>query len=88
MDLKDGFAGCQVAILVGARPRGPGMQRKDLLAANSSIFKATGQALNEYADRDCKVVVVGNPANTNAMIAAKFAPKLPKKNFSALTRLD
>lgn len=88
IDMKDGFSGCQIAILVGAKPRGQGMQRKDLLVANASIFKSTGQAINEYASADCKVIAVGNPANTNAMIAAANAPRLPTKNFSALTRLD
>lgn len=87
-DYKDGFAGCEIAILVGARPRGPGMQRKDLLTANAQIFKDQGQILNQVASKNCKVVVVGNPANTNALITAKYAPNIPKKNFSALTRLD
>lgn len=64
------------------------MQRSDLLSANAQIFKGQGKALNDYADKDVKVVVVGNPANTNAMITAKFAPSIPKENFTALTRLD
>lgn len=77
-DYKDGFTGCQIAILVGAKPRGPGMQRKDLLSANAAIFKEQGIALQNFADKDCKVVVVGNPANTNALITAKFAPKIAR----------
>lgn len=88
VDYKEAFTNCQVAILVGARPRGPGMERKDLLSANAQIFKGQGQAINDYADRNCKVLVVGNPANTNALICSVFADKLPKENFTALTRLD
>lgn len=88
VDYKEAFMGCQVAILVGARPRGPGMERKDLLSANAQIFKGQGQAINEYADRNCKVLVVGNPANTNALICSVFADRIPKENFTALTRLD
>lgn len=87
-DYKEAFLGCQVAILVGARPRGPGMERKDLLKTNAQIFKGQAQAINEYADRNCKVLVVGNPANTNALICSAFADRIPKENFSALTRLD
>lgn len=68
VNIQEGFQGCQVAVLVGAKPRGPGMERKDLLSANAAIFKSQGQALNQYADKECKVLVVGNPANTNAMI--------------------
>jgi malate dehydrogenase len=88
VDYKTGFEGCQYAILVGARPRGPGMERKDLLSANAKIFKDQGKALNDYANRNVKVLVVGNPANTNALIAALNAPSIPKENFTALTRLD
>jgi len=73
---------------VGARPRGPGMERKDLLSANAQIFTAQGKALNAVAKRTVKVLVVGNPANTNAYIAMKSAPDLPKKNFTAMLRLD
>ena len=69
------FRDCQVALLVGARPRGPGMERKDLLLANAQIFSAQGKALNEAARRDVKVLVVGNPANTNALIARANAPR-------------
>lgn len=82
------FTGIDVALLVGARPRGPGMERKDLLTANAAIFKRQGELLDTYASKDVKVVVVGNPANTNALIAATLAPSIPKENFTALTRLD
>ena len=82
------FRDCQVALLVGARPRGPGMERKDLLLANAQIFSAQGRALNEAADRDVKVLVVGNPANTNALIAQANARDLKARNFTAMTRLD
>lgn len=85
---EEAFKGCEVAILVGARPRGPGMERKDLLAANAEIFRDQGRALEQFASRNVKVVVVGNPANTNCLIASKFAPSIPKQNFTALTRLD
>jgi malate dehydrogenase len=77
-----------VALLVGARPRGPGMERKDLLLANAQIFSAQGKAMNEVADRNIKVLVVGNPANTNAMIARANAKDLNQRNFTAMTRLD
>ncbi len=87
-DPKVAFKDADVALLVGARPRGPGMERKDLLSANAQIFTAQGKALNEVASRDVKVLVVGNPANTNAYIAMKSAPDLPKKNFTAMLRLD
>ncbi|MDQ3775924.1 MAG: malate dehydrogenase [Pseudomonadota bacterium] len=82
------FQDADYALLVGARPRGPGMERSDLLAANGGIFKVQGQALNEHASRQVKVVVVGNPANTNALTALKSAPGLSPRCFSALTRLD
>lgn len=87
-DAKTAFSGVEVALLVGAKPRGPGMQRKDLLSANAAIFKAQGKALDQFAARNVKVLVVGNPANTNALIAMKNAPSLPKGNFHAMTRLD
>jgi malate dehydrogenase len=87
-DPERAFEGANIALLVGARPRGPGMERKDLLSANAGIFKVHGAAINSFAARDCKVLVVGNPANTNALIAMKAAPSIPKQNFSALTRLD
>jgi len=82
------FKDIDVALLVGARPRGPGMERKDLLSANAQIFTAQGKALNAVAKRTVRVLVVGNPANTNAYIAMKSAPDLPKKNFTAMLRLD
>ena len=87
-DAKVAFRDCQVAFLVGARPRGPGMERKDLLLANAQIFSAQGRALNELADRGVKVLVVGNPANTNALIAQVNAPDLEPRHFTAMTRLD
>ena len=82
------FKDADIAILVGARPRGPGMERADLLQANAQIFTVQGAALNKVASRDVKVLVVGNPANTNAYIAMKSAPDLPAKNFTAMLRLD
>jgi malate dehydrogenase len=82
------FKDIDVALLVGARPRGPGMERKDLLEANAQIFTVQGKALNAVASRNVKVLVVGNPANTNAYIAMKSAPDLPSKNFTAMLRLD
>jgi malate dehydrogenase len=82
------FRDAQVALLVGARPRGPGMERKDLLAANAQIFTAQGRALDAAASREVKVLVVGNPANTNAYIAMKSAPSLPRAAFTAMMRLD
>jgi malate dehydrogenase len=87
-DTKVAFKDCGVALLVGARPRGPGMERKDLLLANAAIFSAQGKAMNEVADRNVKVLVVGNPANTNALIARANAPDLNPRNFTAMTRLD
>ncbi|WP_454005126.1 malate dehydrogenase [Alcaligenes sp. Marseille-Q7550] len=87
-DPEEAFKDVDIALLVGARPRGPGMERKDLLAFNAQIFTAQGRALNKVASRDVKVLVVGNPANTNAYIAMKSAPDLPAKNFTALLRLD
>ena len=87
-DAKVAFKECNVALLVGARPRGPGMERKDLLLANAAIFSAQGKAMNEVADRNIKVLVVGNPANTNALIARANAPELNQRNFTAMTRLD
>ncbi len=82
------FKDVDIAILIGSRPRGPGMERRDLLAANAEIFKVQGKALNDHAKRDVKVLVVGNPANTNAYIAMNSAPDLPKENFTAMLRLD
>jgi malate dehydrogenase len=82
------FAGVNLALLVGARPRGPGMERSDLLEANGAIFTAQGKALNQVAADDIRVGVTGNPANTNALIAMTNAPDIPRERFSALTRLD
>jgi len=87
-DPMTAFKDIDIGLLVGARPRGPGMERKDLLSANAQIFTAQGRALNAVAKRSVKVLVVGNPANTNAYIAMKSAPDLPKKNFTAMLRLD
>ena len=87
-DPKPAFKDTDIAMLVGARPRGPGMERKDLLSANAQIFTAQGKALNAAASRSVRVLVVGNPANTNAYIAMKSAPDLPRKNFTAMLRLD
>ncbi|MHC3000569.1 malate dehydrogenase [Microbacterium sp. HJ5] len=88
-DPRVAFDGCAIALLVGARPRGPGMERADLLAANAGIFGPQGAAIGEVADDDVRAVVVGNPANTNALIAAAAAvPGVPADRFSALTRLD
>jgi malate dehydrogenase len=87
-DANVAFKDADIALLVGARPRGPGMERKDLLLENAKIFTAQGKALNAVASRNIKVLVVGNPANTNAYIAMKSAPDLPKKNFTAMLRLD
>jgi len=83
-----GFKDLDYALLVGARPRGPGMERGDLLKENAKIFIETGKALNDNAKRTVKVLVVGNPANTNALIAQTFAKDIPKENFTAMTRLD
>ncbi len=82
------FKDADIAMLVGAKPRGPGMERKDLLLENAKIFVEQGKALDAVASRNVKVLVVGNPANTNAYIAMKSAPSLPKKNFTAMLRLD
>ncbi|ARU23795.1 hypothetical protein RSSE_c3414 [Ralstonia solanacearum] len=87
-DPMTAFKDVDVALLVGARPRGPGMERKDLLSANAQIFTAQGKALNAVASCNVKVLVVGNPANTNAYIAMKSAPDLPRENFTAMLRLD
>jgi len=87
-DPKVAFRDVDVALLVGARPRGPGMERKDLLEANGAIFVPQGKALGEVASRDVKVLVVGNPANTNALIAMKNAPSLKPQQFTAMMRLD
>jgi len=87
-DAKVAFKDCHYALLVGARPRGPGMERKDLLLANAQIFSAQGKGLDAVADRSVRVLVVGNPANTNALIAMKNANSLDPRNFTAMMRLD
>ena len=87
-DAAVAFKGSDYALLVGARPRGPGMERKDLLEANAAIFSAHGKALNDNASKDIKVLVVGNPANTNALIAQRNAPAINPRQFTAMTRLD
>lgn len=83
-----GFKDVSAAFLVGAMPRKEGMERKDLLSANVKIFKVQGEALDKVAKKDVKVLVVGNPANTNALVCANYAPSIPRENFSAMTRLD
>jgi len=87
-DANVAFRDSDYALLVGARPRGPGMERKDLLEANAQIFSVQGKAMNEHASRDIRVLVVGNPANTNALIASSNAPDIDKASFTAMTRLD
>jgi malate dehydrogenase len=87
-DPKQAFKDCNVALLVGARPRGPGMERSDLLEANGGIFKPQGEAINAAAAADVRVLVVGNPANTNCLIAMANAPDVPRERFNAMTRLD
>ncbi len=87
-DIQEGFSDVDVAFLVGARPRGPGMERKDLLSANGAIFGPQGKAIAARASRDVRVLVVGNPANTNCLIAASNAPGLDRRQFHAMTRLD
>jgi malate dehydrogenase len=87
-DAKVAFDGCNVGLLVGARPRGPGMERSDLLEANGGIFKPQGEAINAGAADDVKVLVVGNPANTNCLIAMSNAPDVPRERFTAMMRLD
>jgi len=87
-DPNEAFKDVDAAFLVGAMPRKEGMERKDLLAMNVKIFKVQGQALDQFAKKTCKILVVGNPANTNALICSHYAPSIPKENFSAMTRLD
>jgi malate dehydrogenase len=87
-DPDTAFNDADYALLVGARPRGPGMERKDLLEANAAIFSVQGRAINDHASRDIKVLVVGNPANTNALITQRNAPDIDPRNFTAMTRLD
>ncbi|KAL6764527.1 lactate dehydrogenase/glycoside hydrolase [Haematococcus lacustris] len=88
IDPAEIFSGADWALMVGAKPRGPGMERADLLNQNGEIFQQQGRALNESADPNCKIIVVGNPCNTNALIAMENAPRIPRRNFHALTRLD
>src|SRR5699024_10248276 len=85
---EEAFKDADICLLVGARPRGKGMERSDLLKANAEIFSAQGKAINDHASRDVRVLVVGNPANTNALIAASNAPDLDKRQFTAMMRLD
>lgn len=87
-DQSKAFKDVNYAFLVGAKPRGPGMERADLLKDNGKIFVDTGKAINDNAKRDVKVIVVGNPANTNALIASHYAKDIPRENFTAMTRLD
>ncbi len=87
-DSKQAFDGASIAFLIGARPRTKGMERSDLLEANGGIFKPQGEALNEHAAGDVKVLVVGNPANTNCLIAQRNAPDIPRERFSSMMRLD
>jgi malate dehydrogenase len=87
-DADVAFKDSEYALLVGARPRGPGMERKDLLEANAQIFSVQGKAMNDHASRDIRILVVGNPANTNALIASSNAPDIDKSRFTAMTRLD
>jgi len=87
-DVFTGFGDADYALLVGSKPRGKGMERKDLLEQNGAIFTTQGKALNAVAKKNCKILVVGNPANTNALIAQKNAPNIPAENFTAMTRLD
>ncbi|GAX75772.1 hypothetical protein CEUSTIGMA_g3215.t1 [Chlamydomonas eustigma] len=88
IDPVEMFQDADWCLMIGAKPRGPGMERADLLNANGEVFQVQGRALNESASKDCKVLVVGNPCNTNALIAMENAPRLARKNFHALTRLD
>ncbi len=87
-DPNEAFDGANIGLLVGARPRGPGMERSDLLAANGAIFGPQGRAINDHAADDVRILVVGNPANTNALIAQQSAPDVPASRFTAMTRLD
>lgn len=87
-DPEKGFEAADIALLVGSKPRGPGMERSDLIRENGVIFQKTGQTLNRVAERHCRTTVVGNPCNTNALIACNNAPDIPARNFTAMTRLD
>ena len=86
--LSEAFKDADFAFLIGAKPRGPGMERSDLLKQNGKIFIDTGKAMNDFANRDCKTLMVGNPANTNCLICSHYAPGIKKGNFTAMTRLD
>jgi len=87
-DYETAFTGIDIALLIGSRPRSAGMERGDLIKANAKIFEGQGAALDKYSKKSVKVLVVGNPANTNALIASHYAPSIPKSSFTALTRLD
>jgi len=87
-DPEVGFEGCEIALLVGSKPRGPGMERADLIRDNGVIFQKTGKTLDKVAEKYCRTTVVGNPCNTNALIACNNAPSIPARNFTAMTRLD
>jgi malate/lactate dehydrogenase len=87
-NLSAGFKNVDYALLVGSKPRGPGMERADLLKDNGKIFISTGKALNDNASRNVKVIVVGNPCNTNCLICSHYAKDIPKENFTAMTKLD
>jgi malate/lactate dehydrogenase len=87
-DPSIGFKDIDYAFMIGAKPRGPGMERADLLKDNGKIFVGTGKALSDYAKRTCKTIVVGNPANTNCLILQKYSKGIPAENFTAMTRLD
>jgi len=87
-DLNVGFKDVEYAFLVGAKPRGKGMERKDLLLENAKIFQEQGKAINKNASKSCLTLIVGNPANTNCLITASNAPDIPSQNFSAMMRLD
>jgi len=87
-DYATAFKEAEICLLIGAKPRGPGMVRADLLKANAKIFEGQGKAIDKHCDKNVKIVVVGNPANTNALITQNFAPSIPRENFTALTRLD
>ncbi len=87
-DSDEAFIGAQIAVLIGGFPRSAGMERKDLIYKNVNIMREHGTAIGKCAHRNCKVLVVANPANTNCLVAMKFAPSIPPQNFTALTRLD
>ncbi len=87
-DPEEAFVGTQIAVLIGGFPRKAGMERKELIHKNVNIMRTHGMAIEEHAHRNCKVLVVANPANTNCYVAMKFAPSIPRQNFTALTRLD